>query len=124
MVLELLRFWPRTNSAKELILLNELHGILEHADSQQFNKLIPPLFQHLARCISSTNFQVRQIAAVLLELTLQVAELTISFFNPENAEFFHHAEENIKEILPILFPPLFQTSRSHWSPYCLLLSSY
>jgi serine/threonine-protein phosphatase 2A regulatory subunit B' len=54
----LLKFWPRTDSPKEVMFLNELEEILDVIEPAEFQKIMIPLFQQLGRCISSSHFQV------------------------------------------------------------------
>lgn len=54
----LLRVWPKTNSPKELMFLNEVEEILDVVDPAEFQKIQVALFQQLARCVGSPHFQV------------------------------------------------------------------
>ena len=54
----LLKFWPRTDSPKEVMFLNEMEEILDVIEPAEFQKIMIPLFQQLARCINSSHFQV------------------------------------------------------------------
>ena len=58
MVLGLLRFWPKTNSTKEVMFLNEVEDIFEVMDPNEFAKVQEPLFKQLARSVASPHFQV------------------------------------------------------------------
>ncbi|KAJ1566305.1 Serine/threonine-protein phosphatase 2A 56 kDa regulatory subunit delta isoform, partial [Cladochytrium tenue] len=58
----LLRFWPKTNSPKEVMFLNEIEEILDIIEPQEFVKIQVPLFQQIARCVSSPHFQVAERA--------------------------------------------------------------
>ncbi|EPY51306.1 protein phosphatase regulatory subunit Par1 [Schizosaccharomyces cryophilus OY26] len=98
-ILGLLRYWPKVNSGKEVLFLNELEDIIEVMEPSEFLKIQMPLFQKLASCISSQNFQV--------------AERALYFFN--NDYFVHLVEENVDVILPIIYPALFEISKSHWN---------
>lgn len=60
-LLGLLRYWPKVNSPKEVMFLNEVEEILDVVVQDQFEKVTTPLFQQLARCISSQHFQVRPV---------------------------------------------------------------
>lgn len=55
----LLKIWPITNSSKEVMFLSELEEILEATQSAQFQRCMVPLFHQIARCLSSSHFQVR-----------------------------------------------------------------
>ena len=57
-LLGLLRYWPKVNSPKEVMFLNEVEEILDVIDANEFSKVMQPLFVQLARCISSQHFQV------------------------------------------------------------------
>jgi serine/threonine-protein phosphatase 2A regulatory subunit B' len=54
----LLKYWPVTNSQKELMFLGELEEVLEFIDMAEFQKCTVPLFQRIAHCLSSSHFQV------------------------------------------------------------------
>jgi serine/threonine-protein phosphatase 2A regulatory subunit B' len=60
----LLRYWPKVNSPKEVMFLNEVEEILDVMEAQEFQKVMEPLFQQLARCINSQHFQVRACLGV------------------------------------------------------------
>lgn len=59
----LLKFWPKTNSPKEVMYLGEVEEILDVIQPNQFMKIQRALFKQLARCVSSPHFQVRAAAA-------------------------------------------------------------
>lgn len=56
----LLKFWPKTHSPKEVMFLNELEEILDVIEPAEFQKVMDPLFRQLAKCVSSPHFQVRR----------------------------------------------------------------
>lgn len=62
----LFKFWPKTNSSKEVMFLGEIEEILDIIDPQQFVKIQDPLFRQLAKCVSSPHFQVSMIIAAIL----------------------------------------------------------
>lgn len=94
----LLRFWPVTTSSKELLFLNELEEILELTKAEEFAKLVRPLFQQIARSMASLHFQVAQRALYLWNNEYIV-----------NMVVLHRVE-----ILPIIFDPILENSRTHW----------
>ncbi|GAA98002.1 uncharacterized protein L969DRAFT_102306 [Mixia osmundae IAM 14324] len=98
-VLGLLKFWPKVNSQKEVMYLNEIEEILDVIDPAEFQKVMVPLFKQLARCVSSQHFQV--------------AERALYFWN--NEYIVNLMGENIQTILPIVFSPLYTNSKSHWN---------
>ena len=58
-ILNLLRYWPKVHSPKEVMFLNELEEILDVIEPAEFQKVMVPLFNQLAKCVSSHHFQVR-----------------------------------------------------------------
>ncbi|KAK9119989.1 hypothetical protein Scep_018082 [Stephania cephalantha] len=54
----LLKFWPVTNSSKEVMFLGELEEVLEATQPAEFQRCMVPLFRQIARCMSSSHFQV------------------------------------------------------------------
>lgn len=54
----LLKYWPVTNSQKEVLFLGELEEILELTQPPEFQKVMFQLFRQLARCLNSQHFQV------------------------------------------------------------------
>eukprot|EP00494_Astrolonche_serrata_P033223 UN33492 len=63
----LFTFWPVQSSAKELLFLNELDEILEITSIEELTKISEPLFQQIARSISSPHFQVAERALFFME---------------------------------------------------------
>jgi hypothetical protein len=61
-VLGLLKSWPWSNSAKQVVYLNELEEVLELMGAEQLGMVLDPLVQTLARCVGSAHFQVRGCA--------------------------------------------------------------
>jgi serine/threonine-protein phosphatase 2A regulatory subunit B' len=54
----LLRYWPKVNSPKEVMFLNEIEEILDVIDVLEFKKIMCPLFVKLSQCVSSNHVQV------------------------------------------------------------------
>lgn len=54
----LLKYWPITNSSKEVMFLSELEEVLEATQPAEFQRCMVPLFHQIARCLSSSHFQV------------------------------------------------------------------
>lgn len=54
----LLKYWPITNSSKEVMFLGELEEVLEATQPAEFHRCMIPLFRQLSRCLSSSHFQV------------------------------------------------------------------
>lgn len=53
----LIKYWPVTNSTKEVMFLGELEEILEATQPAEFKKCMVPLFRQIARCLNSSHFQ-------------------------------------------------------------------
>ncbi|KAK4798413.1 hypothetical protein SAY86_030739 [Trapa natans] len=95
----LLKYWPVTNSSKEVMFLGELEEVLEATQAAEFQRCMVPLFRQIARCLSSSHFQV--------------AERALFLWNNDHIE--NLIKQNRKVILPIIFPALERNSRSHWN---------
>ena len=54
----LLKYWPITNSSKEVMFLSELEEVLEATQMPEFQRCVVPLFSQIARCLNSSHFQV------------------------------------------------------------------
>lgn len=54
----LLKYWPITNSSKEVMFLGELEEVLEATQPADFQRCMVPLFRQIGRCLSSSHFQV------------------------------------------------------------------
>ncbi|KAI0845548.1 protein phosphatase 2A regulatory B subunit [Daldinia vernicosa] len=98
-VLGLLRYWPKVNSTKEVMYLNEVEDIFEVMDPAEFTKVQEPLFHQLAKSVASPHFQV--------------AERALYFWN--NEYFCNLVSDNVDIILPIMFAPLYENSKGHWN---------
>ncbi|KAI9676028.1 MAG: Serine/threonine-protein phosphatase 2A 56 kDa regulatory subunit delta isoform [Caeruleum heppii] len=98
-VLGLLRYWPKVNSTKEVMFLNEVEDIFEVMDPREFAKVQEPLFNQLAKSVASPHFQV--------------AERALYFWN--NEYFCNLVSDNVETILPIMFAPLYENSKGHWN---------
>ncbi|TYG74908.1 hypothetical protein ES288_D04G221300v1 [Gossypium darwinii] len=95
----LLKYWPITNSSKEVMFLNELEEVLEETQPPEFQRCMMPLFRQIARCLNSLHFQV--------------AERALFLWNNDHIE--NLIIQNRKVILPIIFPALEKNARNHWN---------
>ncbi|KAL2547169.1 Serine/threonine protein phosphatase 2A 59 kDa regulatory subunit B' eta isoform [Forsythia ovata] len=95
----LLKYWPVTNSLKEVLFLNELEEVLEVTQPPEFQRCIVPLFHQISHCLNSLHFQV--------------AERALFLWNNDHLE--NLIKQNRKVILPIIFPALEQNARHHWN---------
>ena len=57
-ITSLIKFWPVTNSQKEVLFLSELEELLELTQQGEFEKIVMPLFKQLSACLNSSHFQV------------------------------------------------------------------
>jgi serine/threonine-protein phosphatase 2A regulatory subunit B' len=95
----LLRYWPVTNSQKEVLFLGELEEVLEATQSAEFQRCMVPLFRQIGRCLNSSHFQV--------------AERALFLWN--NDHIVSLVAQNRQVVLPIIFPALERNTRSHWN---------
>lgn len=95
----LLRYWPKTNSPKEVFFLNELEEIIEVIDNSEFKKIMMLVFEKLSSCVSSPHFQV--------------AERALYFWN--NQHVLDLMQQNAKDVMPIMFYSLYRNSKRHWN---------
>lgn len=97
----LVKYWPVTNSSKEVMFLSELEEVLESTQAAEFQKCMVPLFRQIGRCLNSSHFQV--------------AERALFLWN--NDHIRNLITQNRKVILPIIFPALEKNTRprGHWN---------
>ncbi|KAK9828072.1 hypothetical protein WJX81_008475 [Elliptochloris bilobata] len=96
----LLKYWPVTNSQKEVLFLGELEEILEMTQAQEFAKVLVPLFKQIARCLNSSHFQV--------------AERSLFLWN--NEYIVSLVAQQRGAVLPLVFAALERNAASHWNP--------
>merc|ERR1719235_1845429 len=87
----LLRYWPITDSSKQVLFLNQIEEILEVIMQQDFDLIKVPLFQRLEQCIRSSHFQV--------------AERTLLLWN--NDEIVKLVNENRQELFPLVISAIY-----------------
>lgn len=102
----LLKYWPITNSSKEVMFLSELEEVLEATQPPEFQRCIVPLFRQIARCLSSSHFQV--------------AERALFLWNNDHID--NLIKQNRSVILPIIFPGL-ERNTTHWNKAVQSLTS-
>ncbi|KAK1410062.1 hypothetical protein QVD17_36595 [Tagetes erecta] len=103
----LLKYWPITNSSKEVMFLNELEEVLEATQAPEFQRCTVPLFRQISHCLSSSHFQV--------------AERALLLWNNDHIESL--IKQNHKLILPIIFPALERNTIIHWNQAVKSLTS-
>lgn len=67
---EILRYWPRTNCQKEVLIIGELEELAEVLESvpEQFEKLAISLCSRIAKCLTSYNSQVSNFLCLCITL--------------------------------------------------------
>lgn len=95
----LLKIWPITNAAKEVLFLTELEEIFELTQGQNLSSIHEDLFKRFANCVVSNHFQV--------------AERILFLINNEHVTKM--IGENKEMIFEILMKGLLKSSKSHWN---------
>lgn len=95
----LLKYWPITNSSKEVMFLSELEEVLEMTQLVDFHRFMVPLFCQIARCLNSPHFQV--------------AERALFLWNNDHIDML--IKQNRKVILPLIFSALEKNAQFHWN---------
>ncbi|PKA57206.1 Serine/threonine protein phosphatase 2A 57 kDa regulatory subunit B' iota isoform [Apostasia shenzhenica] len=98
-IMGLLKYWPVTNSQKEVAFLSELEEILELTNVVEFQKCMVPLFRRIGYCLNSSHFQV--------------AERALFLWN--NDHIIGMVAQNRQVIVPLIFPALERNIQSHWN---------
>ncbi|KAE8676072.1 Serine/threonine protein phosphatase 2A 57 kDa regulatory subunit B' iota isoform [Hibiscus syriacus] len=106
MITGLLKYWPVTNSQKELIFISELEEILEMTSMADFQKVLIPLFQRIACCLNSFHYQVAERAHMLWN----------------NERILNLIRHNRQVIFPLIFPILERNSLNNWNQTVLNLT--
>jgi serine/threonine-protein phosphatase 2A regulatory subunit B' len=96
----LLRFWPLTNSHKEVLFLGELEEVLELTQGEEFGRCAPALFRQVSRCLTSCHFQV--------------GERSLFLWNNEYIVSLVSAHRGA--VLPLVVGALEHNARHHWNP--------
>ncbi|MBA0661622.1 hypothetical protein Goklo_005898, partial [Gossypium klotzschianum] len=102
----LLKYWPVTNSQKELMFISELEEVLEMTSMAEFLRIMVPLFRRIAFCLNSSHYQV--------------AERTHLLWN--NEHILNLVTHNRQVIFPLIFPALERNSENHWNQAVLNLT--
>ncbi|KAK7388761.1 hypothetical protein VNO78_23588 [Psophocarpus tetragonolobus] len=102
----LLKYWPVTNSQKELMFISELEEILEMTSMAEFQKIMVPLFRRMAYCLNSSHYQVAERAHLLWN----------------NEHILNLITQNRQVILPLVFSALVHNAQSHWNQAVLNLT--
>ncbi|KAF3441954.1 hypothetical protein FNV43_RR15870 [Rhamnella rubrinervis] len=102
----LLKYWPVTNSQKELMFISELEEILEMTSMVEFQKVMIPLFRRIGCCLNSFHYQVAERAHLLWN----------------NEHVLNLVTHNHQVILPLVFSALERNTRNHWNQAVLNLT--
>ncbi|KAI4335803.1 hypothetical protein L6164_014412 [Bauhinia variegata] len=102
----LLKYWPVTNSQKELMFISELEEVLEMTSLAEFQKVMGPLFRRLSCCLNSSHYQVAERAHLLWN----------------NEHILNLITQNRQVILPIVFSALVHNTQNHWNQAVLNLT--
>jgi len=95
----LLKYWPVTNSHKEVLFLGELEEILELTHDAEFAMVADPLLKQLSRCLTSNHFQV--------------GERSLFLWNNEYiVQLLHH---NKAIVVPLVVGALEENAKQHWN---------
>lgn len=98
-VMGLLKYWPVTNSQKEVMFLSEVEEIMELMPHVEFQKCMIPLFRRIGYCLNSSHFQV--------------AERALFLWN--NDHIMSMVSQCRQVIVPLVLPALERNSRNHWN---------
>merc|ERR1711920_1197072 len=98
-IMAMLRFWPLSITAKQVLFLNNLEEMLEMTQPNEFLRLQEPLFRRLALCITCPHFQV--------------AERTLFFWN--NDYIVKLINQTRRVLFPMVIGALYQNSKEHWN---------
>ncbi|KAL4427462.1 hypothetical protein ABPG77_000751 [Micractinium sp. CCAP 211/92] len=96
----LLKFWPLTNSHKEVLFLGELEEVLELTQAEEFARVQEPLFRQISRCLTSSHFQV--------------AERSLFLWN--NEYIVQLVAQHRETVLPLVIGALEHNAKHHWNP--------
>jgi len=107
-VSNLLRWWPHSNSQKEVSFLNEIEEVVEitHSPEENLFSIVAPLFKRISQCILSENFQVAERALFLWQAP----------------HFLQFSRDYLTVCLPILYPALCP-EKEHWNQSVQQLSA-
>ncbi|KAL6505476.1 hypothetical protein OROHE_022855 [Orobanche hederae] len=108
----LIKYWPVSNSSKEVLFLNELEEVLEATRAPEFQRCMAPLFRRISWCLSSLHFQ-RVGCSTLQPGSSKVAERALLLWNNDHID--NLIKQNRKVILSIIFPALERNARQHWN---------
>jgi len=98
----LIRYWPWSSSAKQVLVMNELEEILELLGHEPLLVVRNTLFELIRKCLSSEHFQV--------------TERTLFLWN--NDQLINHgclSKQHAPTLLPIIYIALVDKAEKHWN---------
>lgn len=98
-ITRLLRYWPLTNSQKEVMFIGEIEEVLEMMSFSEFEKIATPLSRRIGSCLNSFHLQVAERAHLL-------------WGNESVLKLIMHAKH---ATVPIVLSALERNSQNHWS---------
>jgi len=66
------------------MFLGEMEELLDVIDPAEFRKIVEPLFRQIAKCVSSSHFQVYPTSKLLVSILHCVCQLLFSVFVPSS----------------------------------------
>ncbi|XP_071722576.1 serine/threonine protein phosphatase 2A 57 kDa regulatory subunit B' kappa isoform-like, partial [Rutidosis leptorrhynchoides] len=102
----LLKYWPVTNSQKELMFISEVEELLEMTSVPEFQIIMIPLFRRIGFCLNSSHYQV--------------AERALMLWN--NEHILNLVSQNRDVIIPFIYPALERNTKNHWNQAVLNLT--
>ena len=98
-VKKMIRFWPKQNSRKEMLMLNELEEFITDVSQEIFVPIAEIVAKQLARCVQSDHFQI--------------AQRSVQMF--ENSTVLELLQMNSEIMYPILIPAMSKNLTKHWN---------
>jgi len=102
----ILKYWPVTNSIKEVNYLNEVEELIETCNGTSLQNIEKQLFKKLCKCICSPHFQVAEKALLMLN----------------NEKIIDILSRNKPVLYPKLVGSLLENSENHWNNYITTLT--
>jgi hypothetical protein len=102
----LMKYWPKSNSAKQICFLNEVEEIFESLSLEDLHPLAPMIFKKIAECIQSPHFQV--------------AERSLAMF--QNDYLAQLIVQTKPQTIPLLFMALYGNTKQHWNASVISLT--
>lgn len=98
----LLKVWPTSSSAKQIVFLSEMEELLELAGPEAVQPIMRPLFTTLARCVGSSHFQVAERSLFLWNNGTLLGRGILS-------------QAHTASVLPLLYSSLAKQAAGHWN---------